>query len=68
MHYALKSCWVTSMILRHNLVDSISVAVKGTKNIDTLILFSQISSIKVQYSVKMFSEFKLKSYFYLSSG
>ena len=27
MHYASKPCWVTSMILRHKLVDSISVAV-----------------------------------------
>ena len=27
MHYASKSRWVTSMILRHKLVDSISVAV-----------------------------------------
>lgn len=27
MHYASKSRWATSMILRHNLVDSISVAV-----------------------------------------
>ena len=27
MHYASKSRWVTSMILRHNLVDPISIAV-----------------------------------------
>lgn len=27
MHYASKPCWVTSLILRHKLVDPISVAV-----------------------------------------